>query len=164
MQAVFFPFSTSPDHEWPARCELRGAYLLDMKPTFPMPQQWVRFTTPPSSLDLSPEVSEYTERAFQMWSSACLDVPEWLSAYTDLVAFALCSFKRNPSMRQLADMPSEFGAWSNPMIHRLLSWHPTEGTVSQNTIVQETCRLGALLYLVPVWRCLGVSPRIFAGP
>ncbi|KAK9233995.1 hypothetical protein V1525DRAFT_391892 [Lipomyces kononenkoae] len=125
-----------------------------------LPRQWVRFATPPLSSDSDPEVLEYTERVRRMWSEGGLSGSEWHSVYTDLVSFSLRSFKGHPSVRQLANMPSDFGAWSNPMIHRLLSWRPAEETLSRDTIVEETCRLGALLYLVPVWRFFGVSPVI----
>ncbi|KAK9489184.1 hypothetical protein V1508DRAFT_428769 [Lipomyces doorenjongii] len=139
-------------------CELRGVYLLDLKPKFPLPRQWVRFSTPLLSSDSDPEALEYTARVRRMWSQGGLDGSEWHSMYRDLVSFSLRSFKGHPSVSQLAKMPSDFGAWSNPMIHRLLSWRPAEGSVSRDTLVQETCRLGALLYLVPVWRFFGVSP------
>ncbi|KAK9318743.1 hypothetical protein V1517DRAFT_342400 [Lipomyces orientalis] len=46
-------------------CELRGVYLLDLKPKFPLPRQWVRFSTPLLSSDSDPEVLEYTERRVQ---------------------------------------------------------------------------------------------------
>lgn len=129
-----------------------------MSPKFPIPPQWVRFSAPLPSPDLDAEILEFTERARRMWPEGHLDTSEWYGIYVDLVAFSLRSFRHSPSVIQLTKMPSEFGAWSNPMIHRLLTWRRTEETISQDALIQETCRLGALLYLVPVWRFLGVSP------
>jgi hypothetical protein len=78
--------------------------------------------------------------------------------YADIAAFSFRSFKDYKCTNELAEISSDIGSWSNPLIHRLLGWRPAEVTVSRDTIIQETCRLGALLYLVPVWRLFGVSP------
>ena len=83
--------------------------------------------------------------------------PEWLRIYESLVLFSIHSF---PAPIRAATLEhSHSGAWTNPVAFRLLSFRPLQKFgISNQSLVQEACRLGSLLYLAPVWRMFGVHP------
>lgn len=63
----------------------------------------------------------------------------------------------SPDLDTFADK----GAWTSAVIHRLLSLGPPQVHALLPTNawqIQEACRLGSLLFMVSVWRCLGVGP------
>lgn len=144
----------------PHRCELRGVHLLDQPPTFSLPRQWLRYATPLQQPELESTCRGYLNHLDRIWADGGLGGSEWHKLYVDLVLFSIQSFQEAAEIKTVDSMAADFGAWSNPMIHRLLSWRPAYGIATRESTILETCRLGALLYLVPAWRFFGVAPVI----
>jgi hypothetical protein len=115
---------------------------------------------PQASPELDPACTNHIAHLNRIWTEAGLCNSDWHSLYADLVSFSIHSFQGVTIKETVAVMPAVFGAWSNIMIYRLLNWRPYDGTAARELVIAETCRLGALLYLVPAWRFFGVSPVI----
>lgn len=55
------------------------------------------------------------------------------------------------------------GGWTQNIIHRLLSYRPLTEAAGNEYLspnAQEACRLGALLYIAPIWRKFGAAPVV----
>ncbi|KAI7975480.1 hypothetical protein EIK77_000175 [Talaromyces pinophilus] len=95
----------------------------------------------------------------------------WIPMLDDLITFSLNTFDSATSFMEKKD-DSTVGAWTNVVIHTflterpLLDDQPCVETVSSHAsnhreaTILEACRLGVLLYMIPVWRFFGVSPVV----
>jgi hypothetical protein len=85
------------------------------------------------------------------------DGAQMIQIYEDVAKLSLIAFtsKRDGSL-ELDSLGA--GSWTNPMIHRILSWRPMIPIESRDTMIQEVFRLGLLLYMAPIWRWFGVAP------
>lgn len=83
----------------------------------------------------------------------------WIQAYSELVYFSKVtqeeSTKSNGANWTSA---TDGGGWTNVLIHRLLGWRPVIDFRASNQWIEESLRIGALLYLAPIWRKFGVHP------
>lgn len=149
------------------RVELRGAFIFDVEPIFPAPRQW-RCITPENAVEQRQASSWETLR--KNWKAAgFLDEPPWLGLIQEMTCFSHSSFAI-PSRSSLSHQASTEnnmsgdtdGAWTNFMIHKLLSARSSlaSSTISPLYRVQESIRLGCLLYMVPVWKFFGVAPVV----
>lgn len=132
--------------------------MVDQPPVYPLPRQWLCFKPPNPP---SPEVLKHTLHLQAIWSQEMPDHPRWKMIYCDLVSSSLVAFgdDTNDSTDQIN--VGEFGGWTNLIIHRLLRMRPKEASsMSKETVIEEACRLGTLLFMVMVWRCYGVSPVV----
>jgi hypothetical protein len=131
--------------------------MWDAIPAFPLPKQWHSHCTMPSP---TPAALNHITRARQIWCQALLlpDVPEPPKLYEAVVAFSFHSFLGVEAPKCPSESPLDYGAWTNPLIHKLLTWRPAKLQDSPKTRLQEMMRIGILLYLCPVWRFFGVSP------
>ena len=140
--------------------ELRGAFSQDLIPFFPLPDQWLAASIPP-------EPSSYGRHQIRNisreWFHTCLD-SQIGSTYTRHLPFLHSThfpprFSKDTSSHSKRSNPYGEAAWTNPLIYRLLVFRPIEWHGTSNAaVLQEACRLGALLFLVPLWRLTGVSP------
>ena len=101
----------------------------------------------------------------RLWAQEIPGQPEWIRIYESLVLFSAEAFPIPAGSATLQD--SRTGAWTNPIFYRLLRFRPLEQLgISNQSLIQEACRLGSLLYLAPVWRMFGVypvRPQTFVG-
>jgi hypothetical protein len=82
---------------------------------------------------------------------------EWIRIYDSLNFHSSESFSMAPPGATLTR--PQTGAWTNPIIHQLLSFRPCQQYgLSNQSHIQEACRLGSLIYMALVWRAFGVSP------
>jgi hypothetical protein len=139
------------------RCELRGVYPQDIAPHFPVPKVWAELLLFP---DLQDSDRPPTSAIRRLWSNSMLGMPEWIRIYETI---ATCSQDLLPSSSVGKEICStkqpQAGAWINPVVHKLLQFRPLdEFGISSESLIQEVCRLGSLLYLAPIWRAFGVHP------
>lgn len=136
--------------------------MFDTQPVFPLPWQW-------SCPNNAKEVQLGQDQAFE-----CQDLrrnldfelgddrdPEWLNIFEDISRLSHKIFNLSPMFptSTMDKVSAERGLWTISIIHRLLSYRPLQNALSiKATHIQEACRLGALLYMVPVWRFFGVAP------
>ncbi|KAF2491986.1 hypothetical protein BU16DRAFT_100010 [Lophium mytilinum] len=138
--------------------DLCGAYCQDIPPSFPTPLSWKSHSRAFSSLlpDLkisSPPTTTFKQRMYQH--------PEIISIFDDLKACtALTSYESEHLGVDywLKSTFAPYGAWTNPMIHRLLTLRPLSLKSTQEAVIAEVCRVGGLLYIAPIWRKFGASP------
>jgi hypothetical protein len=118
-----------------------------------MSRQWLEFSLP--SLPYDALLNSRTLR--RIWTQEMPGQPDWLRIYESLVLFSMDSFPA-PVGSATLEHPHT-GAWSNPIVYRLLTFRPLQQFgVSNQSLIQEACRLCSLLYLAPVWRMFGVHP------
>jgi hypothetical protein len=80
---------------------------------------------------------------------------DWITIFDDIVQ--LISLDRAFSEEQLV-LSITSGSWMEPTMWRLLTMRPLQHGLDREYVIEEACRLGTLLFLAPVWRCLGHSP------
>ena len=97
------------------------------------------------------------------WSDVVPGCSEWMAIFADLARYSDAEFGRDDGFS--AGRPTDLqddGAWTLPLLYRLLAWRPlpsqSDTAPSPGELLQETCRLGALLFMAPVWRHHGVHP------
>lgn len=134
--------------------------MFDVPPVFPLPKQWHRSA---DSIRVGQEVAILLTNMRNIWSlqhpgdreSDCLALLDAIIRYSHHT-FGQATLPTTPDPD---DVSAEKGSWTNPIIHRLLSYRPLQQDSSRwFSCMQEVCRLGCLLYMVPVWRSLGVAP------
>ncbi|KAK4539265.1 hypothetical protein LTR36_000843 [Oleoguttula mirabilis] len=165
--------------------ELRGAYMHELPPHFPLPDTWLESFRADRRRALGREAYRagnmaYTTQIRLAWSTHFprqpVD-PPWLPILEDLVLLsplADADFAASPPGSGLEDL-RELPVWTNVLIHRLLSLqtHPPAARSSpaihnpsnSNPTTQhiahalsEASRLAMLLFLAPLWRAYGVRP------
>lgn len=145
------------------RVELQGALMFDVPPLFPIPRQWHRNA---AEFPVSQNEAILWKKVRRAWASEFPVVPQWLDLFEDMSRFSHSSFRASslPSTPTSLDHTlSENGAWTNSIIHKLLSFRPCASQELGSIVasrIQESCRLGCLLYMIPVWRLFGVAPVI----
>lgn len=110
--------------------ELRGAFMRDTKPLFPLPAAWLQQYTADRKRAMSDSqaFAEGMNRVGQIriaWQNQFPDDqnPQWLELFEDLVLLAplvdadLASSFSGSGMEHLRDLP----VWTNTLIHRALS-------------------------------------------
>ena len=129
------------------RVELRGAYMQDIPCRIPLPKAWLDAAKLAYSemYDDNPADISYI-----MPSAPVFDVFRTLLQRSDQIASEL--------QRDSDDVP----VWVNIAIYSLLNSRPLQNVTSQgevaNASIEETCRLGLLLFLGAVWCMRGAAP------
>ncbi|KAH8898164.1 hypothetical protein GQ53DRAFT_837144 [Thozetella sp. PMI_491] len=138
-------------------CEIRGIYMVDTPPAFPLPVQWLSFLhhSPAGVAWCAGQDADGT----LVTQQSLTDGGEMSRMYQELMLLTRRTFSR-ASVNTKSSVSTIAGAWVNPMVHVLLSWRPLELSAEPAALVQEAFRLGALLYLAPIWRHFGVAPVI----
>lgn len=134
------------------RVELEGAVTWDLIPVVPLPTQWLRHC---------PETTISESRVVELWKTALPANTGWIELYQQVEAFSnLAAFEPFWTADTPSDclQPTYTGVWANVMIHRFLLLRPLDIHAGPGAVIEEVCRLGSLLYLIPVWRHLGVYP------
>jgi hypothetical protein len=80
---------------------------------------------------------------------------DFITIFDDVVQ--LISLERAFNEQQLM-LAITSGSWMEPTMYRLLAIRPLNHDNTRETIIEEVCRLGTLLFLAPLWRSLGQSP------
>lgn len=80
---------------------------------------------------------------FNSWSEELPGSDSWLSIFKDLT-------------RLFGNPQVPANSWMEPTIYRLLTFRPLETHITRDSIVEEVCRIGGLLFLAPLWRTFGV--------
>ena len=115
---------------------------------------------------MPPPTSAQTKKCIEwlryIWTRELPDHIEWLNLYEDMASFSFHTFEGLSYRPHSTVVSSDFGAWASNTIHQLLTWRPLGCIDSRAAIIQEACRLGTLIYLVPVWRFFGVAPVVSA--
>lgn len=141
------------------RVELQGSFMFDVPPIFPIPKQWNRSVEILQISDRSVALLDSLQHA---WASVFMGTDwEWFFIFEDMIRFSYEDFATSSESVSPAMSTSSVGsgAWTNSIIHRLLSFRPRENVLSSRSFqTQEACRLGSLLFMVPVWRFFGVGP------
>lgn len=134
--------------------------MFDVPPAFKLPRQWHRGA---ETVHINQDVAVLLTSLRRLWS---LELPgdqglEWLGLFESMSLFSHTSFEAfvvRDSQRP-GNGSAEKGLWTNFVIHRLLSYRPMQQSPHvKDSHIQEACRLGSLLYMVPVWRLFGVRP------
>ena len=135
-----------------ARVEVQGALAQDLEPSFPQPVQWLRC----ARLAATASQTWLDHEQFSSWVVSLPNNSELIAIYHALFVFSReTSFdEHNP---RIVSSPYS-GAWTNALIHRLLSMRPLRKGNSPGYALEEVCRIASLLYLIPIWRSFGVSP------
>jgi hypothetical protein len=135
------------------RVEIQGAFAQDLEPVFPMPRQWLQHAQPVPKLGQPLEEPDI----IKSWMTNLPNNREWIGIYLDLWGFSNQTTFDGHS--ELADVSPYFGAWTTAVIHRLLTIRPLRNdNTSEPNIIEEACRIASLLYIVPIWRRIGVFP------
>lgn len=94
------------------------------------------------------------------WEVHSLSEPRWIDLMEAMAAFSQATFPTSSSLPK-ATSSEDSGVWTNPMIHKLLSFRPLQDMPSSHTShIQESIRLACLLYMASVWRFFGVAPVV----
>lgn len=133
--------------------------MFDVPPTLPLPKQWYRST---AAVHLREDAVASMFSLRDAWAAH----PEihqetaWLEIFDEMKTFSHDSFEDSMSTTAVVQhFAGEVGAWTNSTIHKLLSFRPASTSLSlQVSTILEACRLGGLLYMVPLWRYFGVAP------
>lgn len=133
--------------------------MFDVAPIFPLPRQWYRKAQGPH-LSEDATMSMISLRAAWTADSVVGHETEWLDIFEEMQAFSHDSFEKSESTTAaVPHFAGEIGAWTNSVIHKLLTFRPVSLPLSpQAFTVLEACRLAGLLYMIPVWRFFGVGP------
>jgi hypothetical protein len=127
-----------------------------------MPQQWLSYSTCSSYVlpVADPQLWLQLDRHRLVWTSNLPRQSEWTTLYEDLAVSTAYSFATAPSNEPRQHPSALAGFWTVPLIYKLLKWRPLEESEAEDekAAMQEALRLGALLYMVPVWRFYGVHP------
>lgn len=89
---------------------------------------------------------------------------EWLNMLESMGRFSHHSFGTasagaTTNSSHSDPISADNGSWTLSIIHRLVSYRPMQHIPpTRESHIQEACRLGSLLYMVPVWRLFGVKP------
>lgn len=133
--------------------------MFDVSPIFPLPIQWYHST---EALHGSQDCMASMASLRAAWT---LEFPhahdtEWLDIFDEIRTFSHDLFEGTMSTGAVAQcFAGDTGAWTNSMIHRLLAFRPNpHALLPKEFRVLEACRLGSLLYMIPIWRFLGVAP------
>lgn len=103
----------------------------------------------------------HIDRVSCIWNdSSQIQPSEWLNAYEVVAIFSFSAFGLPQHQNPVLSICSRdgCGAWVNPVVHTFLSWRPPADLACTGSLMQETCRLGMLLYLNHVRRFLGIVP------
>lgn len=106
------------------------------------------------------QTKQHIDRVRYIWNRELAAYPKWLDLFADMANFSFHTFEGLSYRPHSTMVLSDFGAWASNTIHQFLSWRPLSCTSPRSAIIQEACRLGALIYLVPVWRFFGVAPVV----
>ncbi|KAF1994142.1 hypothetical protein P154DRAFT_527291 [Amniculicola lignicola CBS 123094] len=129
--------------------DLAGSFPQDIPPSLPMPTKWLESSvSPPSSLRPAATISLVWKQQFPMQQ-------DWISIFDDINQ--LISLDRASSDQQIEAAHSS-GSWMEPTFVRLLTIRPLQRGLSSESVIEEVCRLGTLLFLSPMWRMMGASP------
>lgn len=136
--------------------------MFDVKPTFPIPQQWQRHTL---ASTVGQTQGGSWARFRKIWRTEFQSEPQWANLLEEMAGFSHTSFAKSSSVpnRSIVDhLPGDDGVWTSSMIHKLLSFSPSQGLLASPLAsqMQASLRLGCLLYMVPVWRFFGVAPVV----
>ncbi|KAE9985634.1 hypothetical protein BLS_006717 [Venturia inaequalis] len=126
--------------------DIRGAYVYDVRCQFPMPPSaWGCALEDCAGLLHRPSSDNIILKALRRRGAQ-------LTTFTDILADLIdCSVATNG------------GGWTQNIIHRLLSYRPLIEAAENEYLIpnaQEACRLGALLYIAPIWRKFGAAPVV----
>jgi hypothetical protein len=127
------------------RNDLCGCFSQDLTPRLPLPAPWLQVTLPALSDD--PVSTQLSKPIALAWKQ---EFPCSLNLITTFDFFA-----------KLADDPTtQWNAWIEPLLHRLLSLRPllVETPPTRIVILEEVSRIGTLLALAPIWRTFGIHP------
>jgi hypothetical protein len=133
------------------RVEVQGELAKDLEPAFPLPDKWLRCGIPQPTQ----EQSIIAAKAVDMWNICLPNNQQWIPIYHDLSIF---------SQQTVLDANSDMiispytGAWSNAVIHRLLSIRPLLNGETRENVIEEACRIASMVYMVRVWRNFGIFP------
>ncbi|CAI6303832.1 unnamed protein product [Periconia digitata] len=130
-------------------CDLIGSFSQDIPSIVPMPRKWKDdASTPPGS------PRPYCHVSLQ-WKLELPMMLEWITIFDDIAQ--LISLDRAFRDRDLQRAATS-GSWMEPMIFRLLAFRPLTRGTEREDVIEEVCRLGAMLFLAPIWRWLGATP------
>jgi len=133
--------------------------MFDVPPTMPLPRQWYRSS---HVISLREDVAASMASLRAAWATQ----PElqletdWLLIFAECKIFSHDSFESSDlTVAVVQHFAGEVGAWTNMTIHKLLIFRSASPPLSfQTYVILEACRLGGLLFMVPVWRYFGVAP------
>lgn len=133
--------------------------MFDVPPTLPFPRQWHRSVNTIHRLE-DAGASMADLRATWAAHPTLHQETEWLEIFNEMKTFSHDSFEGSVSTTAIVQhFAGEVGAWTNSTIHKLLTFRPVSPPLSfQTARILEACRLGGLLYMVPLWRYFGVAP------
>jgi hypothetical protein len=82
-----------------------------------------------------------------IWQHELPDTAVWISIFDSI-------------SNLLSDASVPINVWMEPILHRLLSFRPlqVDSIPPRESIIEEVCRIGTLLFLAPLWRTFGVHP------
>lgn len=148
-----------------SRCELRGVYPQDIAPHFPVPKVWAELLLFPQ---LQSSELPRKNAIRRLWLNCMPGKAGWITIYETLTICSQDLFPFSSAGNELCSAKqSQAGAWINPVVHQLLRFRPLEEFgVSSESLIQEGCRIGSILYLAPIWRAFGVQPvytEVFVG-
>jgi hypothetical protein len=140
------------------RVDLCGSYCQDVVPNFPPPPTWNLYEEPYNKHPPDSKNSSLLTAAFnqQMYHH-----PEIIRIFNDLRTCTSLTASESKSLGSDYWLKSTFaphGAWTNVMIHRLLTLRPLSVVSTQEAVIAEVCRIGGLLYISPIWRKYGAGP------
>jgi hypothetical protein len=127
------------------RTDLCGAFLQDITPHFRLSTAWLEAidASPPNTPSPTPQSTSISI----IWQHELPDTDSWI-----LIFNSISRLLSNPNV------PTNI--WMEPILHRLLSLRPlqVDSIPLRESIIEEVCRIGTLLFLAPVWRTFGVHP------
>ena len=127
------------------RTDICGAFLQDISPHFPLSTAWLE------AIDASPRNTPFSTTQptsiSTIWQHELPDTDAWIAIFNSISC--LLSNSNVPT-----------NVWMEPILHRLLSLRPlqVDSIPPRESIIEEVCRIGTLLFLAPVWRTFGVHP------
>ncbi|OAL42862.1 hypothetical protein IQ07DRAFT_667113 [Pyrenochaeta sp. DS3sAY3a] len=139
-------FETLNEEQFPvilSWTDICGCYAQDLAPHLPLPGVWLQSVVFPFNIYSSAKKTSLC----QILNEELPQARNWKALYELL--FSLVSDPEKPP-----------NTWMEPMLHRLLSLRPMHPntTPSRASLIEEVCRLGALLFLAPIWRSFGIHP------
>lgn len=143
--------------------------MFDVEPLYPIPRRW-QCRAPEYPVNEQQRQARSWDTLHDAWEADFLCEPQWLALFEEMARFshAATPLSSSPPHGSRRDhLSGDDGVWTNSMIHKLLSFRPlqdADGTHSSpaaaSSRVQESIRLGCLLYMAPVWRFFGVAPVV----